>query len=254
MRAEHELQAEYLVQQFRGSWPSASFMARLDRDALDALVADRRAARFAAGQSLIVEGEPAANVFMLISAPVKVTAKLDQGTALLAVRIGGDIVGEMAVADGGVRSATVTAARDDTIAVAVPAEEFVSVIDRSPTAARLLASELTRKLRAANQRRVDFTAYKVPVRVARVLAEMADEYGQPVERKPSVRTLRLGLSQGELATLIGAREASVADALKDLRSRGILEWGYKTVTIRDVQALRIAGRPSPGGGSPGEIL
>lgn len=253
MRAEHELQAEHLVQQFQRSWPSTSFMARLDRDALAALVAGRRGARFTAGQSLIVEGEPGADVFMLISALVKVTVKLGQGAALLAVRISGDLVGEIAVVDGGVRSATVTASSDDTTAVTVPAEEFATIIDGYPSAGRLLAAELTRKLRAANRRRVDFASCMVPVRVARVLAEMADKYGQPVERKPSVCTLRIGLSQGELATLIGAREASVADALRDLRSRGILEWGYKTVTIRDVQALRITGGSSPGGGPPGEI-
>jgi hypothetical protein len=82
---------------------------------------------------------------------------------------------------------------------------------------------------------------------------MTDEYGEHVERKPTVRILRVGLSQSEFATLIGAREASVAEALRHLRSRGVLEWGYRTVTIRDVEALRSAGQPFPGNKPPGEI-
>jgi CRP/FNR family cyclic AMP-dependent transcriptional regulator len=247
------LQANRLVQQFRRTWPSASFMARLDQDVLDALITGRWGNRFAAGENLIVEGESTTDVFMLITASVKVTAKLDSGTALLAVRIGGDIVGEMAVADGGRRSATVTAARDDTIAIAVPGEEFFSIVNRHPGAAHLLAAELTRKLRAANRRRVDFSACKVPVRVARVLAEMVEHYGQPIERKPSVRTLRVGLSQGELASLVGAKEASVSEALRELRSLRILEWGYKTVTVRDLPALRIAAGQSPDNAAREEI-
>jgi CRP/FNR family transcriptional regulator, cyclic AMP receptor protein len=253
VKADQDLQAVGLIHRFRGSWPLTSFMARLDQEALHALAAGQRGRRFEAGQTLLVEGDPATHVLLLMSAQVKITARLDRGMALLAVRIGGDILGEMGVADGGLRSATVTAIRDDTIAVAVPAEEFLSVGDRFPQVGRLLASELTRKLRAANRRRADFTAYPVPVRVARVLAEMTDEYGEHVERKPTVRILRVGLSQSEFATLIGAREASVAEALRDLRSRGILEWGYRTVTIRDLEALRSAGQPIPGDTPPGEI-
>jgi CRP-like cAMP-binding protein len=220
-------------------------MARLEPEALDALMAGKLGTLFAAGEDLIVEGSRVTDVFMLISAQVRVTAKLDKGTALLAVRVGGDLVGEIAAADGGIRSATVTATHDDSIAVMIPGSEFIAVIDRYPAASHLYMAELTRKLRAATRRRVDFTAYKVSTRIARVLAEMAGEYGQPVERKPEARTLRVGLSQAGLATLVGAKEASTVQALKDLHARGILEWGYRTVTIPDISALRIAGRLEP---------
>ena len=247
MRRDQQYRAEELVQRFHKSWPPRSFLARLDPGTLGALAVGRYGARFDAGETLIREGDTTTDVFMLMSAQVKVTAQLERGMALLAVRVGGDIVGEMAAADGGPRSATVTATRDDTMAIAVSAEEFVGAVSRHPEASRLLASDLTRKLRAANRRRADFTAYQVPVRVARVLGEMAEEYGQSVDRKPSVRVLRVGLSQGELATLVGAREASVAAALRDMRARGILEWGYRTVTIRDIEALRAAGHPPPCG-------
>ena len=178
-------------------------------------------------------------MFLLINAMVKVTVRHSRGTKLLAVMAGGDIAGEMAVAEGCIRSATVTASRDDTVAVAVPGEEFKAVMGKFPAAALLLTAELSRKLRAANRRRADFTAHKVPARVARVLAEMADFYGQTVPRRTE-RLLQLGFSQQEFATLIGAREAAVSDALRDLRARRILSWGYKTVTIYDMDALRVA--------------
>jgi CRP/FNR family transcriptional regulator, cyclic AMP receptor protein len=234
------LRAETLIQEFRSSWPPRSFLARLEPAALNALALGRRGTIFDASQPLLVEGDPASAVFLLISAAVKVTVQIDHGLALLAVRVGGDIIGELAAADGGLRSATVTAARE-TIAVAIPTRDFTETIDRFPAARRLLAAELTRKLRAANRRRADFSAYKVEVRVARVLSELVEEYGQPTGRGPGERILRIGLSQGELATLIGASEAPVTSALTSMRRTGVLEWGYRTVTIRDVDALRAVG-------------
>ncbi|MGH3185670.1 MAG: Crp/Fnr family transcriptional regulator [Streptosporangiaceae bacterium] len=211
----------------------------MTQEVLDDLVADREVACFAAGQALVVEGDPAGEVFLLINAIVKVTVRLSRGTKLLAVMAGGDIAGEMAVAEGGICSATVTASRDNTVAVAVPGEEFKAVMSKFPTAALLLAAELSCKLRAANRRRADFTAHKVPTRVARVLAEMADDYGQAVPGRTEC-LLHLGFSQQEFATLIGAREAAVSDALRDLRTRRILSWGYRAVTIHDMNALRAA--------------
>jgi CRP-like cAMP-binding protein len=53
----------------------------------------------------------------------------------------------MAVADGGVRSATVPATRDGDVVVAVPGPEFIAVMGRYPSAARLVAAELSRKPR-----------------------------------------------------------------------------------------------------------
>jgi CRP/FNR family transcriptional regulator, cyclic AMP receptor protein len=234
--------ARDLIEEYRGSWPQASFLAKLNRDALDAIVDGRQGMRLAAGDSLIAEGESAADVYLLMSGAVKVTARAGTGTALLAVRVGGDIVGEVATADGELRSATVTVARRETIAVGIPAAEFAAAIASFPAVGRLLVATLSRRLRASDRRRVDFTGYPVLVRVARVLAEMADEYGQQSERRPLERIVRIGLSQGELAALVGAKEARVTEVLKELRDNGALEWGYLTVTIKDADALRAAGR------------
>jgi CRP/FNR family cyclic AMP-dependent transcriptional regulator len=234
--------ARDLIGKHRSSWPQASFLAQLDRDALDAIAEGRKGVQLTAGDILIGEGDPSADVYLLMSGAVKVTACAGQGTALLAVRVGGDIVGEAATAGEGHRSASVTAARRETYAVGIPAAEFTASAERFPAVGRLLIATLSRRLRASDRRRVDFTGYPVLVRVARVLAEMADEYGQLSDRKPPELIMRIGLSQSELAALVGAREASVAEALKTLRDRGALIWGYLTVTIKDAKALRAAGR------------
>jgi len=57
---------------------------------------------FRKGDALLREGDPASDVFLLLDASVKVTAQLDDGgRALIAIRAGGDIVGE--IIEGGER-------------------------------------------------------------------------------------------------------------------------------------------------------
>jgi CRP/FNR family cyclic AMP-dependent transcriptional regulator len=238
--AEHELQARQLARLHRPSWPRMSFLARLEPEALDLLVAGRQGTRLAAGQPLIVEGEAADSVFLLLDAVVKIAVRLGRGPALLTLRVGGDIVGEMAVADGGARSATVTATRDGDVVVAVPGDEFMGVMGRYPAAGQLLSAELSRRLRASDRRWADFTGCKVDVRVARVLVGLADRYGQREPGRPSALVLRFGLTQKELATLVGAGEAAVAEALKKLHDRQIITRGYREITIRDMGLLREA--------------
>jgi CRP/FNR family cyclic AMP-dependent transcriptional regulator len=216
-----------------------SFLARLEPTALELLIADRPGMRLAAGQPLIVEGDAADGVFLLMDAVVKVAVRLGRGPALLTLRVSGDIVGEMAVADGGARSATVTATRNGAVVV-VPGDEFMAVMGRYPAAGQLLSAELSRRLRASDRRWADFTGCKVDVRVARVLAELAERYGQREPGRPSALVLRFGLTQKELATLVGAGEAAVAEALKKLDDRQIITRGYREITILDLESLRTA--------------
>jgi CRP/FNR family cyclic AMP-dependent transcriptional regulator len=240
MGSEPELQALHLAAIHRPSWPQTSFLAQLQPEALAELLAGRLGMPLAAGQSLIVQGGAVDAVFLLLNAVVKVTVRVGRGPALLALRVSGDIVGEMAVADGGARSATVTAARDGDVAVAVPGREFIAVTGRYPAAAHLVAAELSRKLRASDRRRADFAGCKVDVRVARVLVELAESHGQPERGRPSTLVLRLGLTQKDLATLVGAGEAAVADALKVLDEQHIITRGYREITVCDIESLRKA--------------
>jgi CRP/FNR family transcriptional regulator, cyclic AMP receptor protein len=240
MSGERELQGPQLARMHRPAWPKTSFLAQLQPEALEELLTGRHGMPLAAGQSLIVEGGAIDAVFLLLNAVVKVTVGLGRGPALLALRVSGDIVGEMAIADGGDRSATVTGTRDGDVVVAVPGPEFIAVMARYPSAAQLVAAELSRKLRASDRRRADFAGRKVDVRVARILVELAESYGQPEPGRPTTLVLRLGLTQKDLATLVGAGEAAVADALKQLDDRRIITRGYREITVCDIGSLRKA--------------
>ncbi|WP_410586463.1 Crp/Fnr family transcriptional regulator [Amycolatopsis sp. lyj-23] len=190
--------------------------------------------RFRAGEVLLLEGEPTTHVLLLLSGCVKVTATTaDGGRALLAVRFPGELVGELAGLDGQPRSATVTAVGLVNTRVMTQAV-FQAFLKDHPDAGVAVSRSVAAKLRWATDRRVDFSGYDVPVRVARVLAKLVRSHGT---RTPRGWEIGFPLSQPELAALIGAAEPTVHKSLSELRRRSVLATGYRKMTILDLRRL-----------------
>jgi len=230
------------VQEFlkthRNEWHPSSFLAQLDEPALNDLLSKGSLVRFAPGETLIEEGSSETDVLLLLSACVKVTARLGPtSTALLAVRFAGDVVGEFAAVDGSERLATVQACGLNPVYSArLSHESFSSVLAAFPGAERLLARTIVRKLRTATRRRIDYVGCTPLVRVARVLVELADDFGQPVFSKGI--TIGVDLTKVELGTLIGGAEITANRALKVLRERGLIDTHGRRMIITNLEALR----------------
>jgi CRP/FNR family transcriptional regulator, cyclic AMP receptor protein len=226
-------------------WPSTSFLARLTGPTRQELLDLGDVRQFARGERITREGEPGSEAFLLLSACAKVTAQIDEEQeALLAIRVGGDIVGELALMDGEPRSATVTACRiEPSLAVAVGRDAFTDFLQRSPQASSALAAEVSRRLRWSDRRRVEFSGCSVKVRTARVIVELTSAYGKQLPYNGV--SLGTNLSQGELATLIGAAEPSIQKALRELRDAGLIDTGYRMLVVLDLPGLRaMAGLPA----------
>jgi CRP-like cAMP-binding protein len=190
---------------------------------------------YAPGRVLIHEGDDSTHVCVLIHGCVKVTAtNADGHVALLAIRMGGDIVGEVASLDNRPRSATVIAAGPVAVRV-ISRAEFLGLLTRYPDAAIAVGASVAAKLRWANERRVDFGGLEAKVRLARVLYELATVYGQ---RVGTGVVIGVAFSQSELASLVGVAEATVHRALAELRRHDVIKTGYRQTTVRDLTALR----------------
>jgi CRP-like cAMP-binding protein len=187
-----------------------------------------------AGRVLIHEGGRSTVVYLLLSGSVKVTGATDTGDALLAIRVGGDLVGELVALDGRPRLATVTTAGPVTARV-IGQSEFVAVLSRDPTLALAVARGVSDKLRSATSRRIDFTGCDATTRFARVLLELATRYGRPTS---AGQTIRCPLTQTELATLAGSAEPTVQRMLRQFKADGMVATGYRETTVLDITALR----------------
>lgn len=218
-----------------GRWPRGSLLASFCDEARREILSMGTLQEFAAGEQLLHQGDSGTHVLILLEGLVKVTADTAGGTStLLSIRVAGDAVGELASLDAMPRLATVTAA-GLVRARRIGRREFNDFLVRHPAAARAVSGSVSAKLRWATARRVDFGAYPVDVRLARLLLDLAARHGEETSAGLGVG---VALSQPELATLIGASEPSVHRALRDLRRTGALSTGYRRHVVTDVARLR----------------
>ncbi|MFD8499443.1 Crp/Fnr family transcriptional regulator [Amycolatopsis sp. NPDC059657] len=220
-----------------GDWSTASFLSELCPRTLTRLIAAGEVHNFSAGERLIIEGEQDKSVYLLLGSYVKVVARFaGKGEALLAIRVGGDVVGEQAVLDGSPRSATVVACgRKPVVAVRVEAAPFEAILAEDVQAMRRLVASVSLKLRAANRKRIDYTAMRAPERLARALVELAKTCGRPTGTGGVL--IHANLTQLELGTLVGVQRAAAERALAELRKDHLIEPGRHPI-IPDLAALR----------------
>lgn len=233
-----------VVSRHRPGWGERSFLARIELPVLHELLDTGTVTRFRPKQPLMSEGELSATVCLLLSSYVKVTARRDNGgDTLLAVRCGGDLVGELAAVDGRPRSATVVACgREPVDAVCLESDAFLSVLSRWPRALVTLTESVSSKLRTSTRRRVERTGCAAEVRLARILVEMAEDHGTPGHSpgQGHSRSVVIGvdISQVEWGTLMSATESTAQRAMGKLRAKGLVDTRYRRATIRDLAALR----------------
>jgi len=185
--------------------------------------------RFEEGEILMRQGEPGSYVFILTVGRVKV-ARVDANgnELLLAVRGVADIVGELAVLGGRMRSATVTA-MVPCVTYVLSAAAFLRILRERHVEETLLRYLIARQ-RESDDARAELAGLNAIQRVGRVLLRFASVAGG---EEPD-----LDLSQDELAAAAGLSRASVAAALATLRERRLIVTRRRSLVIRDLAKLR----------------
>ncbi|MFE0511380.1 Crp/Fnr family transcriptional regulator [Streptomyces sp. NPDC058964] len=211
------------------------FLARLEKGDRETLLGLGRELGFRPRDVLLHQHEPSSYVLFVIDGWTKVTAAAANGyEALLALRGPGDIVGESAALTGRPRSATVTAL-EPVRAVAVERDRFTDFLGRSPDVSYALLGLTSDRMRAADQRRLEFASMNVRERLAVLLLELARTNARYTETGVE---LLVPLSKQELAGSVGASREMVQRLLKELRDRGVVVTGRRTLRIVRMDVLR----------------
>jgi CRP/FNR family transcriptional regulator, cyclic AMP receptor protein len=216
-------------------WSSGSFMARLTPRRRESLLELGVCRAVPSGRVLFREGESeTTHAEILVTGYVKVTTVAEGVEALLSVRGPGDVLGETATLTGRPRTATVTTSGPVTSLVIARAD-FRRYLDRFPDVALAMAATMGERLRWANRRRSEITAFPADVRLARLLVDLGSTYGLVTDEGVRIGVM---LSQSELATMVGIAEATAQKAIRDLRRDGLIRTGYRSITIVDLETLR----------------
>lgn len=145
----------------------------------------------------------------------------------------GDIIGGETVLGSGARPETVRALARCS-ALVIPAAQFAE-LHRSAGVARAFGMAMTRRARDADQQARTRVAPPL-ARLARVLLYFA---ARTAVGEAGTVTLPVELSQDTLATWMAASRATAARQLAELRRRGAVSTGYRTITITHPARLRL---------------
>jgi CRP-like cAMP-binding protein len=211
------------------------FLASLSPAEQDALRVRGVVRSFPRGIALFHERQTADRVLVVLKGCVKLSCTSDDGKeAVLAIRGPGDLLGELSAIDGEPRSATATTL-EPVEALSVSATDFRAFLEAHPPAALSLITMLSRRLRDADRKRVEFASEDAMTRVAARIVELSERFGDEVAQGVEIQ---LPISQEELAGWTGCSRDSVVKALQAMRGLGWIETQRRRIVVRDIDALR----------------
>ncbi|MFI5527259.1 Crp/Fnr family transcriptional regulator [Kitasatospora sp. NPDC051853] len=192
------------------------------------LVAGARERRHPIGDVLLRQGEPGTHVLALLTGVAKVLRQdRSGGLTLLAFRGPGELLGEVAVLDDGVRSARVEAITDCSVAVLAkePFLRFVSTHDLFPVMTRYALARLRESdLARGSGRVVDRLAAALVALVEMTTVSAGCE-------------VELELTRDELAQYLGVSRNTVSAALAELAACRVRS-GRRRIVVGDLPALQ----------------
>jgi len=209
----------------------------LDEAERHAVAEEMREVNFDPSQVIFARGDAGREIYLVVSGRVRLSVLTAEGRELsFAHAEAGAIFGEIAMLDGGPRSADATAVgKVSALSLSKPA--LKRLMETQPHVADAAVRFLCSRIREADQQLEAIALYPIEGRLARFF--LAAARPKAPDSEEGRVTIELPISQSELALLIGASRPKVNTALSMLESSGALERnGSKIVCdIEELQAI-----------------
>ncbi|MDQ3932174.1 MAG: Crp/Fnr family transcriptional regulator [Actinomycetota bacterium] len=208
---------------------------RLDASALEHLAARSGTRRYAKGQLICHQGEPGDSLFVLAQGLVKIFVSSAEGQELVvAILPPPGVFGELALIDGGPRSASALALQTTSL-LSIARTTFLDLLGDHPSLADALLRSLGGMVRSTLERASDFVFLDLQARVAKVLLDLAALGGAEVVAGVVVD---LGLTQSDLASMVGGSRSTVNQILRAFESRGYVAVHGRRIILNQPDLLR----------------
>ena len=213
------------------------FLATLDSKECAELDRLGRSQSYRAGDVIMRQGDPPDFLLIIETGVVQIVSNDPYGSQVVLGLYGaGDIVGEIAVIDKKVRSATAKALTNVKVSV-ISATSMNAFLDKHPWVMKSLLITLSNRLRKSTLQLNTIVGQTVDERLVKLLLDYADRFCPA-----STQKLVIPLSQQDLADMVGASREAVVKALRDLRKKGLIETARKQVVLLNVERLRTVDR------------
>ncbi|MDB4906207.1 MAG: Crp family transcriptional regulator [Gemmatimonadetes bacterium] len=201
----------------------------LDRAELEGFASLTREKTYPKGSVILFEHDPGDSLYVVRAGRVKVVLIGEDGREVILGVLGvGEHFGELSLIDDRPRSAHVIAMEDAQLLV-LRRDDFRRRVEASPRVAWSLLTELSRRLRRADEKIGGLVLLDVPGRIARLLLDMSQEAGGD--------TIEKALTHQTIAQMIGASRETVSRAMKDFQDATWIAVERRRITLSNRPAL-----------------
>ena len=208
-------------------------LAHLPAPGRDAFLANATSRTWARGELAIRDGDDAATLMLVTSGHLLVRLLTPAGEQVALSVVGpGDVLGEVGLVSRRRERTADAVALDAVTALVLPRAEFDRVRRHAPEVDDFVMELMARRIDRLSHRVAE--AHHAPVlqRVARRLQEVSRTYLN------GSGTVRIPLTQQDIAGLAGATRPTVNAALRQLERDGIIRLGRGRVELLDLPGLR----------------
>lgn len=213
-----------------------SLAAALRADAfhLDGVMKFAPNRRFA---TIFTEGSPAETLFFVESGLVKLSKRGDENKEIILDIVGpGQLFGEQALAPDGARNVSAELLQEGLI-YTIPRDVFTRFCDEHPRLWRLVSESLISQKKHLEKKIELLCLHDVEFRILYYLRHLAPLIGAKLNNQE----YSIPLSQGELASLIGATRETTSTTLNALARRGLIRLGRRQLIV----ILQTEAEPAP---------
>ena len=208
------------------------FFAGVPEELLRPLANRCRWQTFAQGEVVVDSGDASSEVFFVAEGAVRVVVRTALGYEAILNDLGaGSFFGELAAIDGVARSANVTALQRTRLC-AVPGPAFMEVVLASAAAGQRLMRMLAGRLRAKDERLLEFMALPVRQRLMAELLRLSRDRGG------GERALSPPPQQHVLAARIGTRRETVSREMAEMVRAHLISVGRRAIVLHRPEALQ----------------
>lgn len=213
---------------------SIPFLAGLGRRAAEELATRAHVRNYARQELVILEGEPAEAVYLVMAGQVRIYKLSAAGREQVLERLGpGEVFNLVPMFDGGPNPASAEAVNALTLCI-LPKTALLPAIQRYPTVAEALLADLAARVRRLTTLVEDLSFRSVRARLARYLLRQASH---PIQEGFPTRPL----TQAEMAAELGTVRDVIGRTLADFQAEGLITIERHCIRIRDCKGLKAVG-------------
>lgn len=222
------------VQRRREMLAATPLFATIPTDLLDELATKAKMVRVDSREILFSKGDPGDRLYLVTKGLIRIGVLSAEGREVTYGMIKvGELFGEIAVLDGGVRTADATAMETSDL-LALERRDVTAFLQRHPIHALHLIEVLCDRVRRADNLLEDIVFLSLPGRLAKHLLVLTQTLGtRPKPGGPAI----IKLSQQEVADHLGISRESVNKVLSKWEQIGIVTLGRGQITLNKTATL-----------------